>query len=85
VEREADIEQAQVFHSLPAQRRAELCDLLDEQAIKLARYERSSDSAGNRRKWRQIKKIGAELGDLDRMMHALSVGLLGVQQERRSV
>jgi hypothetical protein len=34
VECEADIEQALVFHSLPAQWRAELCDLLDEQAIK---------------------------------------------------
>ena len=30
-DREADIQQAQVFHSLLAERRAELCDRLDEQ------------------------------------------------------
>jgi hypothetical protein len=52
---------------------------------KLARYERSSDSAGARRKRRRIKEIGGEVGDVDRMMHGLSVRLLGVQQQRRFV
>ena len=63
-DREADIQQAQVFHSLLAERRAELCDRLDEQAIKLTRYEQSHDSDGARRKHRRIKQIEpwAEIG-----------------------
>ena len=85
VERKADVERARVFKSLLAQRRAELCELLDERAIKSARYERSSDTAGVRRKRRRIKEIGAEVRDVDRMMHGLRVRLLGVQQQRRSV
>ena len=41
VDREADIQQAKVFHSLLAEQRVELCDRLDEQAIKLVRYEQN--------------------------------------------
>ena len=78
----ADTEQAQVFHSLLAERRAELCDRLDEQAIRLARYEHSRDSAGARRKRGRIKEIGAVIRDIDRMMHGLRVQLLGVEHER---
>jgi hypothetical protein len=82
-DREADIQQAQVFHSLLAERRAELCDRLDEQAIKLTRYEQSDDSAGARRKHRRIKQIGADIRDIDRMMHALR-SRLGAQHEQQS-
>ena len=73
---EADIRQAEVFHALLAQRRAELCDLLDEHAIKLVRAERSHDTAGVRRKRRRIKEIGAEIRDIDRMMLGLRARLL---------
>jgi hypothetical protein len=85
MERQADAEQAQVFHTLLAERRAELCDLLDEQAIKLSRYARSHDTAGVRRKRRRIKEIGAEVRDIDRMMQGLRVQLLGVEHKRSSV
>ena len=85
VEREADIQQAEVFHALLAQRRAELCDLLDEQAIKLGRYERGHDTAVVRRKRRRIKEIGAEVRDIDRMIHGLRGRLLDIEQKRRSV
>ena len=84
-EREADTQQAQVFHSLLAERRAELCDRLDEQAIKLARYEQSRDSAGARRKRDRIKEIGAEIRDIDRMIQGLRVQLLGVEHKRSRV
>jgi hypothetical protein len=77
---QADIEQAQVFHSLLAQQRVELCDRLDKQAIKLARYEDSHDTAGARRKRRRIKEIGADIRDIDRMMHALR-SRLGAQHD----
>ena len=70
-DREADIQQAQVFHCLLAARRMELCDRLDAHEIKLARYERSRDSEGTRRKRRRIKEIGAEIRDIDRMLHSL--------------
>ena len=50
VEFSADIRQAEVFYSPLAQLRAELCDQLDEQAMKLARYERVQDAEGVRRK-----------------------------------
>jgi hypothetical protein len=76
-DREADTQQAQVFHSLLAERRR-----LDEQAIKLARYEQSRDSAGARRKRGRIKEIGAEIRDIDRMMQGLRVQLLGVEHKR---
>ena len=82
VDREADIEQAQVFHSLLAERRAQLCDRLDEQAVKLARYEHSRDSAGARRKRLRIKEIGAEIRDIDRMMQGLMGRLLGARRSR---
>jgi hypothetical protein len=75
--READIRQAEVFHALLAQRRAELCDLLDEYAIKLGHAERSHDTAVVRRKRLRIKEIGAEVRDIDRMMHGLRGHLLG--------
>ena len=84
-DREADTQQAQVFHSLLAERRAELCDRLDEQAIKLARYEQSRDSARARRKRGRIKEIGAEIRDIDRMMQGLRVQLLGVEHKRSRV
>jgi hypothetical protein len=82
VERQADTKQAQVFHTLLAERRAELCDRLDQQAIKLARHEQNRDSAGARRKRLQIKEIGAEIRDIDRMMQRLRVQLLGVEHNR---
>jgi hypothetical protein len=81
-EREADTQQAQVFHSLLAERQAELCDRLDEQALKLARYEQSRDSAGARRKRGRIKEIGADIRDIDCMMQGLGVQLLGVEHNR---
>jgi hypothetical protein len=84
-DREADTQQAQVFHSLLAERRAELCDRLDEQAIKLARYEQSRDSARARRRRGRIKEIGAEIRDIDRMMQGLRVQLLGVEHKRSRV
>lgn len=71
-DREADIQQAEVFHSLLAEHRVELCNRLDEQAIKLARYERIQDSDGARRKRRRLKQIGADIRDIDRTMRALS-------------
>jgi hypothetical protein len=79
VESRADVAQAQVFHSLLAQRRAALCDRLDQQAVKLARYERCRDSAGVRRKRLRIKEIGAQIRDIDRMMQGLMVRLLREQ------
>jgi hypothetical protein len=82
VERRADTEQAQVFHTLLAERREELCDRLDQQAVKLARYEHSRDSAGARRKRLRIKEIGAEIRDIDRMMQGLVGRLLGEQRSR---
>ena len=85
VEREADIKQAEVFHQMLAERRAELCDRLDQQAVRLARDERRHDSAGVRRKRLRIKEIGAEIGDIDRMLHTLGVRLLGVEQKQRYV
>ena len=75
-DREADSQQAEVFHALLAQRRAELCDLLDDHAIKLVRAERNHDTAGVRRKRRRIKEIGAEIRDIDRMMLGLKARLL---------
>ena len=72
---EADVQQAEVFHALLAQRRAKLCDRLDEQAINLARDERNRDSAGSRRKRQRIKEIGAEIRDIDRMMLGLRARL----------
>ena len=44
VEFSADIRQAEVFYSSLAQLRAELCDQLDEQAMKLVRYERVQEA-----------------------------------------
>jgi hypothetical protein len=82
-EREADIQQAQVFHSLLAEQRVELCDRLDEQAIKLVRYEQNRDWNGARRKRRRIKQIGADIRDIDRMMRALRSRLLGARREQQ--
>jgi hypothetical protein len=76
MEQGPDIAQAEVFRSLLAERRAELCDRLDEQAITLARDERCDDSPGARRKRLRIKEIGAEIREIDRMMNALIVRLL---------
>jgi hypothetical protein len=77
VGREADIQQAEIFHALLAQRRAALCELLDQQAIQLGRAERREDIAGVRSKRLQIKEIGAEVREIDRMMLALRSRLLG--------
>jgi|ERR1700722_1213162 hypothetical protein len=82
-DREADIRQAKVFHSLLAEHRDELCNRLDEQAIKLLGYQRNQDSDGARRKRRRIKEIGTEVRDIDRMMRALSGRLLGTRQDHR--
>jgi hypothetical protein len=83
VGREADIQQAEIFHALLAQRRAVLCDLLDEQAIKLGGAEGSNDTAGVRRMRLRIKEVGAELRDIDRMMLGLRSRLLGTEQPCR--
>jgi hypothetical protein len=75
-DREADIQQAEVFHALLAQRRAALCDHLDQQAERLARYERNRDYAAAQRNRLRIKEIGAEIRDIDRMMLGLRARLL---------
>ena len=85
MERQADTKQAQVFHTLLAERRAELCDRLDQQAVKLARYEHSRDSARARHKRLRIKEIGTEIRDIDRMMQQLTAQLLREAQKQRSV
>lgn len=79
--RQADIEQAKVFHSLLAAQRAELCDRLDEHAVKMARYEANRDCDGATRKRRQIREIGADIRDIDRMMHVLRSRLLGAERQ----
>ena len=84
MEASADVAQAHVFHALLSQRRAALCDRLDQHAVKLARHERSRDSAGVQRKRLRIKEIGAEIRDIDRMVQRLTVNLLGEAQKRRS-
>ena len=84
IKREADVAQAKCFHSLLAERRAELCDHLDEQAVKLARCERSGDIVTLARNRQRIKDIGAEIRDIDRMLHSLQVRLLAVQRKQRS-
>jgi len=83
VEDSADIAQAHVFHALLSQRRAALCDRLDQQAVELARHERSRDSAGVRRKRLRIKEIGAEIRDIDRMVQSLTAQVLRETQKRR--
>lgn len=82
IERRPDVAQAEVFRSLLAERRGELCDRLDEQAIELARYERGHDSAGARRHRLRIKEIGTEIREIDRMMHALTVRLLRAEAKQ---
>jgi hypothetical protein len=84
-QREADIRQAEVFHTVLAQRRAALCDRLDLQAAQLAQYEGSHDTAGVRRKRLRIKETGAEIRDIDRMLQSLTFRLLGEEHTRRSV
>ena len=83
-DRQADIQQAVIFRSLLADRRAQLCNRLDEQAAKLEHYERGRDSVRARRKRRQIKAIGAEIRDIDRMMRALESRLRDVHHKQRS-
>jgi hypothetical protein len=83
VEASADVAQAHVFHALLSQRRAALCDRLDQQAVTLARHERGRDSAGVRRKRLRIKEIGAEIRDIDRMVQRLTVHLLREAQKQR--
>jgi hypothetical protein len=80
VDASPDVAQARVFHALLSQRRAALCDRLDRQAVTLARYEHSRDSAGVRRKRLRIKEIGAEIRDIDRMVQRLGAQLLGEAQ-----
>ena len=81
-DREADVQQAEVFRTLLGERRAALCDRLDQQAVTLARYEHRRDSAGARRKRLRIKEIGAEIRDIDRMMQGLMGRLLREQRSR---
>ena len=84
IKREADVAQAKCFHSLLAERRAELCDHLDQQAVKLARCERSGDIVTLARNRQRIKDIGAEIRDIDGMLHSLQVRLLEAQRKQRS-
>jgi hypothetical protein len=83
VKREADVAQAEHFHALLAEKRAELCDHLDRQATRLAHHEPSRDSAGARRKRLRIKQIGEEIRDIDRMMQTLAQ-LLTVERKRHT-
>ena len=76
IEREADVQQAEVFHALLVQRRAALCDRLDLQVVELERYEPSHDTAGVRRKRLRIKETGAEIREIDRMLRGLQIRLL---------
>ena len=46
VERNADVAQGEIFHAYLVEWRAELCEILDEQAVKMERYQRISASAG---------------------------------------
>lgn len=78
----ADTRRAEVFYSSLAQLRAELCDQLDEETKKLARCERLQDLEAVRRKHRRIKDIGADIGEIDRMIRALNVGLLDRRRAR---
>jgi hypothetical protein len=55
-ERDADVALGEIFRALLAERRAELCDILDQQAVRLARYERVPDGAGVRQKRRKIRR-----------------------------
>jgi hypothetical protein len=81
VDASPDVAQARVFHALLSQRRAALCDRLDQQAVTLARYEHRRDSAGVRRKRLRIKEIGAEIRDIDRMVQGLAAQLLREAQK----
>ena len=83
-QREADIQQAEHFHTLLILHRAELCDHLDHHAIKLARYDRNRDSVRAQRKRLRIKEIGAQIRDIDRMTHALTSRLLAAQHQVHS-
>ena len=74
-----------MFQSLLVEQWVELCDRLDQQAVKLARHEHSRDSAGARRKGLRIKEIGAEIRDIDRMMHGSRARLLGEEHKQRPV
>ena len=76
MDRQADIRQAEVVAAELANRRAELCDLLDEHGAKLTQHQRGSDTAAVRRKRQQLNKIGAEISDIDRMLKRLSDRLL---------
>jgi hypothetical protein len=72
----ADVQQAGVFYAFLAEQRTQLCDRLDQQAARLAHYERHGDRPGSERKRRLIRALGAEIRDIDRMMHGLRVRLL---------
>ena len=83
VDRGADIHQPEVFCGLLAERRAQLCDRLDEETTRLARYELSRDSFGARFSRQWIREIGTEIREIDRMTHALRVRLLGEPAQQR--
>jgi hypothetical protein len=83
--READVQQAEHFDALLVERRGELCDLLEQQAMEMAACERLGDLTSIRQRKRLINEIGAEIRDIDRMRHALMVGLLGGRLVERSV
>ena len=61
VERNADVAQGEiVLDAYLVERRAELCEILDEQAVKMERYQRISASAGvlrDRRVFRARKSV----------------------------
>jgi uncharacterized coiled-coil DUF342 family protein len=70
----ADVQQAQAFHAFLAERRAELCDRLDKHAESLASLA-TERSYGAQLKRRRIKEIGAEIREIDRMLHGLRGGM----------
>jgi hypothetical protein len=74
MQHDADVQQAAVFHAFLAAQRAELCDLLDQQAANLELAGRHS--YGAKVKQRRIREIGAEIREVDRMMHGLTTRLL---------
>ena len=58
VERNADVAQGEIVHAYLVERRAELCEILDEQAVEDAeRYQRISASTGVLRDRRVFARV----------------------------
>ena len=57
VERNADVAQGEIVHAYLVERRAELCEILDEQAVKMERYQRISASTGVLRDRRVFARV----------------------------